>query len=181
VLVGGVVAWGPAAQAGLQVGDVITRFDGKDVRDARQLKLTLAETKPGETVAVEVLRDGSISPLRITIAQESRNDVLARLDRSAYENDSGALEGVTIGELNSQIRQQLQIPRHVQGALVVAINPFSVAAEAGLKAGDVIQSINRHEIINVGEASRLTQESGNKRALLRVWSSIGSHFVLVED
>jgi serine protease Do len=181
VLVGCVVPRGPAEQAGLAVGDVITRFDGNDVRDARQLKLSVAESKPGETVVVEVLRQGSASALEITITQESRNDLLARLDRSAYEKDSGALEGVTIGELNSQIRRQLQIPRRVQGAAVLGINPFSAAAEAGLKAGDVIQSINRREIKNAAEASQLTQESKHKRALLRVWSNSGSHFVLIED
>jgi len=141
-----VVPTGPAEQAGLKVGDVITRFEGNVVRDARQLKLSVAESKPGETVLVEVLRDGSASALEIMITQESRNDLLARLDRIAYEKDSGPLEGVTIGELNSQIRQQLQIPRRVQGAAVLGINPFSPAAEAGLKAGDVIQSINRREI-----------------------------------
>jgi serine protease Do len=130
---------------------------------------------------VEVLHDGSASTREITITRESRNDLVAKFDRSTHEKDSGALEGVTIGELNSQLRQQLQIPRHVQGAVVLGINPFSVAAEAGLKAGDVIQSINRHEIRNVAEASRLTQESRDKRALLRVWSNSGSHFVLIED
>ena len=143
------------------------------------MKLSVAESKPGETVVVEVLRDGSASALKITITQESRNDLLARLDQSAHEKDSGALEGVTIGELNSQLRQQLQIPRRVQGAVVLGINPFSAAAEAGLKAGDVIQSINRREIKNAAEASQLTQESKHKRALLRVWSNSGSHFVLI--
>jgi len=181
VLVGGVVPKGPAEQAGLEVGDVITRFEGIDVRDARHLKLSVAESKPGETVVVEVLRDGSASTLKITITQESRNELLARLDRSAHEKDSGPLEGVTIGELNGQLRQQLQIPRRVQGAVVLGINPFSAAAEAGLKAGDVIQSINRREIKNAAEALQLTQESKHKRALLGVWSNSGSHFVLIED
>jgi serine protease Do len=99
---------------------------------------------------------------------------------SQYEKDSGALEGVTLGELNSQLRQQLQIPRRVQGAIVLGINPVSAAAEEGLKPGDVIQSINRRDIKNAAEASQLTQESKEKRALLRVWGNSGSHFVLVE-
>jgi Do/DeqQ family serine protease len=179
VLVGGVVPRGPAEQAGLKAGDVITRFDSNEVRDARQMKLSVAETKPGETVAIEVLRDGLTNSLRIIIAQDFKNDLLAMLDRSDYEKDSGALEGVTIGELNSQLRQRLQIPRRVQGAIVLGINPLSAAAGAGLEPGDVIQSVNRHDIKNAAEASQLAQESKYHHTLLRVWSNSGSHFVLI--
>ena len=181
VLVGGVTPNGPAEKAGLEVGDVITRFDGKEVRDARQLKLSVVEAKPGQIVPVEVLRDGSARPLRVAIRQASDNDLLAKADRTAYEQDPSLLRGVTIGELNSQIRQQLQIPRKVRGAVVLGVNPFSVAAETGLKPGDVIQSINRQEVSDAGDASRLTQRAKDRRALLRVWSSSGSHFILIED
>ena len=72
VLVGGVSPNGPAEQAGLKVGDVISRFDGKEVLDARQLMLSVAEAKPGQIVPVEVLRDGSSKPLRVTIGNASQ-------------------------------------------------------------------------------------------------------------
>jgi len=180
-LVGGVVPFGPAQRAGLEVGDVITRFDGKEVRGARQLKLSVAEAKPGQTVQFEVLRDGSARPLRVAIGQASNDDLLAKVARNVYEQDPGALQGVIIGELNSELRQELGIPRAVQGAVVLGVNPFSVAAEAGLKPGDVILSINRKEVRNAGDASQLTQNAKDKRTLLRVWSNSGSHFVLIED
>jgi serine protease Do len=181
VLVGGVVPNGPAGKAGLEVGDVITRFDGKDVRGARQLKLSVAEAKPGQSVPVEVVRDGSSKPLRVTIGEVSDNDFLAKPDRTAYEPDPGVLQGVIIGELNSELRQQLRIPREVQGAVVLDLHAYSAAAQAGLRPGDVIQSINRQDVRNAGEASALTQNAKDRRALLRVWSSSGSHFLLIED
>jgi serine protease Do len=179
VLVGNLAPHGPAEKAGVEVGDVITRFDDKDVRDARQLKLSVAEIKPHQIVSVEVMRDGSPSSLRITIGQASDNDILDA-DPRAYEQDPGALQGVTLGELNSQLRQQLQIPRNVHGAAVFGISPFSVAADAGLRAGDVIQSINRHEIRNAAEASQYAEKARDKRTLLRVWSNAGSHFILIK-
>src|ERR1035438_10053668 len=114
VLVGAVTSNGPAEKGGVEVGDVITRFGGKDVHGARQLKLSVAEIKPGQTVPIEVLRDGSAKPLRVTISQASNSDLLAKAARNAYEQDPGALRGVIIGELNSEFRQKLSIPRDVQ-------------------------------------------------------------------
>jgi serine protease Do len=181
VLVGGVAPNGPAEKAGLEVGDVITRFDGKDVRDARQLKLSVAEVKPGQTVPVEVLRDGSAKPLRVAIGQASNNDLAAKPDRTAYEQDPGALQGVILGELNAELRQQLKVPREVQGAVVLDLHAYSAAAQAGLRPGDVIQSINRQEVRNAGEAFRLTQNARANRTLLRVWSNGGSRFLLIEE
>ena len=181
VLVGAVTPNGPAEKAGVEVGDVITRFGGKDVHGARQLKLSVAEIKPGQTVPVEVLRDGSAKPLRVNISQASNSDLLAKAARNAYEQDPGALRGVIIGELNSEFRQKLSIPRDVQGAVVLDLHAYSAAAQAGLRPGDVILSINRKEVRNAGEASTLTQNAKDKRTLLRVWSNSGSHFILIED
>jgi serine protease Do len=179
VLVGGVVHNGPAEQAGIQAGDVITRFDGKDARDSRQLKLSVAEAKPGQTVPVEVLRDGSVQALRVTIRHASNSDLLVKSDRTFFEQNPGALQGVFLGELNSELRQKLRIPREVQGALVFYLHAYSLAAQAGLRPGDVILSINRQEVGNAGEAMRLMQNAKDRRALLRIWSNSGSHFVLI--
>ncbi len=181
VLLGGVSPNGPAEKAGLRVGDVISRFDGKEVIDSRQLMLAVAEAKPGQIVPVEILRDGSSKPLRVTICDASSKSRLARVDRAAYQRDPGALRGVFIGEINSDLRQLLQIPNDVQGAVVFNLFSASAAAQAGLQPGDVIQSINREEVRNAAEASRLTQNTKEKRMLLRVWSNSGSHFVLIED
>ena len=180
VLVGGVVHNGPAALAGLQAGDVITRFDGKDVADSRHLKLSVAEARPGQTVPIGVMRDGSIRPLRVTICNASISDLLTGTDRTREEQNPGTLEGVFLGEINSELRQKLEIPRHVHGAFVFDLHPYSLAAQAGLRPGDVIQSINRQEVGNAGEALRLTQDTKERRALLRIWRNGGSHFLLVD-
>jgi len=179
VLVGGVAHNGPADQAGIQVGDVITRFDGMEVHDSRQLKLSAANTKPGQTVPVEVLRDGSVRPLRVTIRHASNVDLLARTDRTISEQT--ALQGVFIGELNNEIRQKLKIPSDVHGAFVFDLHAYSSAAQAGLRPGDVIQSINQQDIGSAAEASQLAQTAKDKHVLLRVWSNAGSRFILIED
>ena len=178
-LVAAVVPSAPAARAGLEVGDVITRFDGKEMRDARQLKLLVAEVKPGQAVPVEVLRNGSTWPLRVTIAQASDWERLAKAQRSCDEHP-GPLQGVTMGELNGELRQQLRVPRYVQGAVVLDVNQLSAAAQAGLRPGDVLQSVDRQEVKTAEEASRVAQNTTNKRMLLRVWSNSGSRFLVVD-
>jgi serine protease Do len=181
VLVGGVAPNGPAEMAGLQAGDVITGFDGKEVRDARHLMLSASEAKPCHTARVEVLRNGSAKLLRVVLGQAPDNGPSALADQSADQQDPGALQGVFIIELSSQVRQYLKIPRHVHGAVVLDLHAYSAAAQAGLRPGDVIEAINRQDVRNADEVSRLTHKARDKRALLRVWSNSGSHFLLVNE
>jgi serine protease Do len=181
VLVSGVAPNGPAEMAGLQAGDVITQFDGKEVREVRQLMLSVTEAKPCHPARVEVLRTGSAKQLRVILGQAPDNGTSAMADQSADQQDPGALQGVFIIELSSQVRQLLRIPRHVQGAVVLDLHAYSAAAQAGLRPGDVIEAINRQDVRNVDEVSRLTHKARNKRTLLRVWSNSGSHFLLVNE
>jgi serine protease Do len=167
--------------AGLQAGDVITGFDGKEVRDARHLMLSASEAKPCHTARVEVLRNGSAKLLRVVLGQAPDNGPSALADQSADQQDPGALQGVFIIELSSQVRQYLKIPRHVHGAVVLDLHAYSAAAQAGLRPGDVIEAINRQDVRNADEVSRLTHKARDKRALLRVWSNSGSHFLLVNE
>ena len=181
VLVGGVMHNGPAEQAGIQSGDVITRFDGKDVHDSRQLKLSVVEAKAGQNVAIQILRDGSARLLTVTIRDASNIDLVANTDRNALEPDPGTLHGVFLGEINSELRQKLKMPREVQGAFVFDLHAYSAAAQAGLRPGDVIQSINQQQVRSAAETSQLAQAAKGKHLLLRVWSNAGSHFILIED
>jgi Do/DeqQ family serine protease len=180
-LVGGVTPNGPAERAGLQAGDVITCFDGKPVPDARQLRISVAEAKACQTVLVEVLRNGSPKPLRVILGQAPDKEPAPQVEWSSEELHPGALRDVVAIELNSQLRRRFRIPRHVQGAMVLDLHAYSAAAQAGLRPGDVIESINRREVRNAEDLSRLTQNAGHKRALLRVWSHGSNRFIVVED
>lgn len=179
-LICGVVPNSPAERAGLQVGDVITRFDGKEMYDARHMGLWVADSKPCQAVRVEVVRNGSAKPLRVILGQAPDSEPPAKLEQFSNPWDPGALAGVTLIELSSQVRQYLKIPRNVQGAVVLDLHAYSAAAQAGLRPGDVIESVNRQEVRNAEDVSRLAQNASRKRTLLRVWSNSGSRFVLAD-
>jgi serine protease Do len=128
-----------------------------------------------------VQRNGSAKPLRVILGQAPDKDLASQAERSPEEQLPSALQGVVLIELSSQIRQHLRIPRAVQGAVVLDLHAYSAAAQAGLRPGDVIESVNRQEVRDAEDVSRLTQDARHKRALLRVWSHGTSRFILVED
>jgi serine protease Do len=179
-LIGDVVENGPAAKAGFKPGDVVVEFDGKKVTDSRHLQLTVAESSPGSTVPVEILRNGEKKTLQVAIKQLPGTEETAA-NNSENGGDTGTLNGVAVGDLDQQARQEYNIPKDIQGAVVTGIEPGSPSAEAGLKPGDVIQDINHHAVKNADDAVKLTEKTDSRKTLLRVWQNGGSHYIVVDE
>ncbi len=179
-LIGDVVPKGPAAAAGFKEGDVVLEFNGKKISDARHLRLAVGGTAPGSAVPVKILREGSHKTLQVTVQEVPGTEHLAKSDTPA-SSDNGTLNGVTVGDLDQQTRQQMRIPESVKGVVITEVDPNSPAAEAGLKQGDVIQEINRHTVTTSDEAVRLTEHPKDKISLLRIWSNGVSHFIVVDE
>ena len=179
-LVGDVVPKSPADKAGIQSGDVVTELDGKPVTDSRHLKLAVARAKPGEHVRVKVLRDGSTKTLDVTVKELPDSEPLAKSD-SHRGDDSEALKGVAVADLDTQSRRQFNIPETVRGAIVKDVEEGSAAAEAGLRPGDVILEINKQPVKGAEDAVRLTENPKDKTTLLRLWREGGSRFLVVDE
>ena len=171
-LVGEVEADTPADKAGFKEGDVVLEYNGKKIPDSRRFRIAVAETKPGSTVTVKVQREGKEKNLTVTVGELSK-DALARNGQKQPgeqgQSKKDALEGVEVTDLDAQARREADIPGNVRGALVTKVDEDCNAAEAGVRAGDVIIEINRQPVRNADEAVAMSEKVKGDRILLRVW------------
>lgn len=179
-LVAEVTPDGAAEKAGLKSGDVIVEFNGKPVRDSRHLKFQVAEAPPGEKVPVKVWRDGTQKTFQVTLKEMPRTELSAKAGSPGKESTE-ALEGVTVGDLDSSTKNQLKVPDNLKGAVVTQVDQESAAYEAGLREGDVILEINRKPVQNADEAVALSEKNKDDTILLRVWSRGGSRYLVVDE
>ncbi|HEV2455815.1 MAG TPA: Do family serine endopeptidase [Verrucomicrobiae bacterium] len=168
-LVGGVEPGTPAEKAGIQSGDVITQFNGETIGDENDLLLAVADCAPGSKAAIKFIRDGQAHTVKVTLAERPSEAAQS----APQQNQTDALDGVTVGDLDSDLRSQLQIPDDIQGAIVTDVAQDSHAAEAGLQKGDVILAVDHHSAGNADQIVNLCNNAKGKYILLKVWRKEG--------
>jgi serine protease Do len=142
-LVANVSKDGPAEKAGVKVGDVIIEFDGKEIKDSGDLPIVVARTPVDRRVRMKVLRDKKELQLTVSVGELKDEEVVA----SAPEK--GEL-GMTVQKLTPQIAESLGLEK-ADGVVVSAVEPGSVADEAGIRRGDVILEVDRKPIRSIDE------------------------------
>src|SRR5881396_704398 len=165
VIVDQIVPGSPAAQAKLQRGDVIRKFNGREVKNINALRSMVAQTELNKNVELEIVRNGK--PLNVTsqVKEQPANYGTARTtppqgqsqpespEQPNEEVSSGPLASIHVDELTPEMARQLDLPNNVQGVLVTGVDPDSGAAE--LKKGDVIEEINQLPVTSVSDYNKV--------------------------
>jgi len=168
----------PASRAGLKNGDVLRELNGSKIRNGSQLQVTVSQTAPGSEIKLGILRDGKPETLTLKVGEYKG-------EKQVAENEGGGSQqrgklGVGVGDVTSDMRQQLKIPAQVKGAAVESVRPASPAEDAGLAPGDVILEVNRKPVQNAQEfADNMHAVAAGKDILLLVWSRGGATYRVV--
>jgi serine protease Do len=167
----------PAEKAGIKSGDVIISFNGKDITDVNSFQLAVSECAPGSTATVKLLHNGRPETVTVTLTElpgeveQSGND---QKKPGSGNSMIDALDGVTVADLEPEVRRQLGVPPGVRGALVPNVEQASNSADAGLQRGDVIMEINRQPVSNSSDAVKLGRQAKGDQILLKIWRRQGN-------
>jgi len=166
VTVAEVMAGSPAAQAGVQPGDVVRKFDGHEVKNFSALRTLVAQTQLNKQVELEIVRDGKPLKVKAQIKEQPIDHDTARAvprqnepqpqtprQPSDEEAASSPLAAIHVEELTPEMARQLDLPSNVQGVLVTGVDPDSGVAE--LQKGDVIEEINQQPVTSVSDYNKI--------------------------
>jgi serine protease Do len=173
-LVADVVPGSPAAKAGVQAGDVLTRFDGKNVDSSSALPVLVSLTESGHDVGVELWRNGKRETSNIRLeARPNQDGAQAKAERT-----SGGF-GLSLRALTPDLRQQLGV--EAPGVLVSDVAPGSSAARAGLRPGDVVTELQGKPVTYPAELSSALQKlASGQVARLKIMRGEAKTFIALE-
>jgi serine protease Do len=184
-LVADVTSGGPAAEGGIEPGDVIIKFDGADVAEMKALPRMVADTEVGKAVRVVVFRKGKTLTLKITIAL--LDEPVATVTEKAPDAGTGARDdleltelGLTVGTLSAEVRAHFDIPGDITGVIVTAVANGGSADEKGVRPGDVIVEVGQEPVGSPAEVEERVADAvaaGRKSVLFLIQSGGDLRFV----
>ena len=180
-LIAGVDDRGPAKPAGIEPGDVIIRFDGREIREMRDLPRIVADTAVGKEVDVVIIRKGKEETKKVTLGrlEDSEKPQPAAATRDDPPSEPSVVKkalGLDLADLSDALRTRHKIKEGVRGVVIVGVDQNSSAAEKRLSAGDVIVEVAQEPVSTAEEVQKRIEKlksEGRRTALLRVANPAG--------
>ncbi len=174
---------GPALDAGLESGDVIITFDGKDISDTRELVRIVGNSAVDAAVPVEVLRNGEIEIIMVTLGRREEAEATFPASGSAPEEETPAqtdVLGMTLAQLTPEMIEEFDLGADAEGLIITGLETGSDAEVKGLMVGDVITEAGQQPVANISDLTdRIGEatEAGRKSILLLIRRAGDPRFV----
>ncbi|CAN7464194.1 DegQ family serine endoprotease [Pararhizobium sp. LjRoot255] len=198
-LIAGIIKGGPVDGGQIKTGDVIVKFDGRDVVEMRDLPRAVAESPVGKAVDVVIIRDGKEMTVKVTLGrlEDGENLAGAEADQDPQTQEgtdqaeppaadlpaSDIVLGMKLAVLDAESRKTYGISEDVEGVVIAEVQPQSAAAERRIAAGDVIVEIGQEAMKTPDDVSARVEElkaDGRRNALLMIANKTGElRFVTV--
>ena len=181
-LIAGIDDKGPAKPAGIEPGDIVIRFDGKDVKAMRDLPRIVADTAVGKDVEVVIIRKGKEErkTVKLGLLEDGEKPQPASARSTTPQDKEKSVVkkalGLDLANISDELRKRYKIKDTIKGVVITAIDPASAAAEKRLSAGDVIVEVAQEAVANADDFQKKIdklKKDGRKSALLLVANAAG--------
>jgi serine protease Do len=173
-LIAGVDEKGPAKPAGLDVGDVIVKFDGKDVKESRDLPRIVASSPVGKAVDVVIVRKSQQLTKQVTLGRlEDGEKQQATLQAPSTETPTVTRQalGLNLSGINDELRRRFSLKDDLKGVVITRVDPNSAAADKRIQAGEVVVEVSQEPVSSPADVTKRIEAlkaQGRKSALLLV-------------
>jgi serine protease Do len=178
-LVAGIDDKGPAKPAGIEAGDVIVKFDGKDIKEMRDLPRVVADTTVGKEVQVVIIRKGEEQTKSVTLGRLEDGEKQVAEAKPEVQPEQPVVKkalGLDLADLNDSLRAKYKVKDSVKGVVIVGVDADSAASSQHLSPGDVIVEVAQEAVASAedfqAKIDKLKQ-AGRPSALLLVASPDG--------
>jgi serine protease Do len=159
-LVAEVISGSPAEKAGVEQGDVIVEFDGKEVASSKDLPRIVASTPVGKSATVKLSRNGKVFDRQVKVGEMEEKAEIAKTPSMKKSL------GVTVQNITPEMAKSLGLKKGT-GVVVTGVEPGSPAADAGIRTGDVIREVNRKPVTDVQDfVQKIDQAKDQNNVLL---------------
>jgi serine protease Do len=179
-LIAGIDDKGPAKPAGIEPGDVVIKFDGKDIKEPKDLSRVVADTAVGKEVDVVIIRKGAEETRKVTLGRLEDSDKAVQASaKSQPEPEKPVTQkalGLDLATLSKDLRGRYKIKDSVKGVIITSVDGSSDAAEKRLSAGDVIVEVAQEAVSNAADVKKRVDQlkkDGKKSVLLLVSNADG--------
>jgi serine protease Do len=179
-LIAGVDDKGPAKPAGIEPGDVVVKFDGKDVKEPKDLSRVVADTAVGKEVDVVVIRKGQEETKKVTLGRlEDGEKVVQASNKTPEPVEKPVTQkalGLDLATLSKDLRSRYKIKDSVKGVIITNVDGASDAAEKRLSPGEVIVEVAQEAVSNAADVKKRIDQlkkDGKKSILLLVSNAEG--------